>query len=540
MKYEMFSSKYFGVEPEPVNEKFEKLDMTMQKGYGYEMSGDTDKAVACWKNVFDEIKGYFTEYQLSDLKAFDKIYNGTQYVVNWVQDYDDALRNVLLDSDEASKQEMGIQKIDLLNFLLSLNLAEELNVYNHKRSLAKTYYLMGQAETGEKHFIQLIEDYPDNVWGYIGYSDEYWMDYSRYKDFNKAFKILDKAYHRMTIKESDIIVERLTDMMIAMKKKELEDFLEMEKELVVSEDTTILDAMNYLRQKSEEIPFSYIKFLEANRKDAEPVILEEMKFYLEDPDDYAKSNGLLSIYLPFILGQWERKESSKDIIELVACSEESIDQRIGYSITGEYPVVLYKCFDGDIKYLESAIGRENVGTFSKVAYLRALSMYYVEELKDIEGLKAYLEKLLKEQPELATWISNIVLMHHRDELLYVGEKAVKSKFYDPGVSGKWSEFKFHFYNGSVDQTLKYKEPFNVIGAFKNWSQFSEERLIVPDYTVIYNKLYNLREEKLGNSGKKDNANIVYHQKPLVKGKKIGRNEPCPCGSGKKYKKCCGK
>ena len=24
------------------------------------------------------------------------------------------------------------------------------------------------------------------------------------------------------------------------------------------------------------------------------------------------------------------------------------------------------------------------------------------------------------------------------------------------------------------------------------------------------------------------------------GPKIGRNAPCPCGSGKKYKKCCGK
>jgi preprotein translocase subunit SecA len=23
------------------------------------------------------------------------------------------------------------------------------------------------------------------------------------------------------------------------------------------------------------------------------------------------------------------------------------------------------------------------------------------------------------------------------------------------------------------------------------------------------------------------------------GRKIGRNEPCPCGSGKKYKRCCG-
>ncbi len=28
-------------------------------------------------------------------------------------------------------------------------------------------------------------------------------------------------------------------------------------------------------------------------------------------------------------------------------------------------------------------------------------------------------------------------------------------------------------------------------------------------------------------------------KPSIKKKKIGRNEPCPCGSGKKYKKCCG-
>ena len=27
---------------------------------------------------------------------------------------------------------------------------------------------------------------------------------------------------------------------------------------------------------------------------------------------------------------------------------------------------------------------------------------------------------------------------------------------------------------------------------------------------------------------------------VVKGRKIGRNEPCPCGSGKKYKYCCGR
>ena len=31
------------------------------------------------------------------------------------------------------------------------------------------------------------------------------------------------------------------------------------------------------------------------------------------------------------------------------------------------------------------------------------------------------------------------------------------------------------------------------------------------------------------------------KRPVVKkaAEKIGRNDPCPCGSGKKYKKCCG-
>jgi preprotein translocase subunit SecA len=27
---------------------------------------------------------------------------------------------------------------------------------------------------------------------------------------------------------------------------------------------------------------------------------------------------------------------------------------------------------------------------------------------------------------------------------------------------------------------------------------------------------------------------------VIKDKKVGRNDPCPCGSGKKHKKCCGK
>ena len=37
----------------------------------------------------------------------------------------------------------------------------------------------------------------------------------------------------------------------------------------------------------------------------------------------------------------------------------------------------------------------------------------------------------------------------------------------------------------------------------------------------------------------ENPNKVKKATPK-RVKKIGRNEPCPCGSGKKYKNCCGK
>jgi hypothetical protein len=39
--------------------------------------------------------------------------------------------------------------------------------------------------------------------------------------------------------------------------------------------------------------------------------------------------------------------------------------------------------------------------------------------------------------------------------------------------------------------------------------------------------------------RKEIAKTFNASRTVVKGEKIGRNDPCPCGSGKKYKKCCG-
>jgi preprotein translocase subunit SecA len=35
-------------------------------------------------------------------------------------------------------------------------------------------------------------------------------------------------------------------------------------------------------------------------------------------------------------------------------------------------------------------------------------------------------------------------------------------------------------------------------------------------------------------------NHAKEQEESLSEKKIARNDPCPCGSGKKYKQCCGK
>ena len=55
-------------------------------------------------------------------------------------------------------------------------------------------------------------------------------------------------------------------------------------------------------------------------------------------------------------------------------------------------------------------------------------------------------------------------------------------------------------------------------------------------------LYGMKEwEEIFDKEKIKQIKKEYNRsKTVVKGDKIGRNDPCPCGSGLKYKKCCGK
>lgn len=85
--------------------------------------------------------------------------------------------------------------------------------------------------------------------------------------------------------------------------------------------------------------------------------------------------------------------------------------------------------------------------------------------------------------------------------------------------------------------------------FEQFDETSQVEIEIEPETLFYNMLaadaeylYGLPqwEDILGIDKMKEIVKAYKKSKTVVKGKKIGRNEPCPCGSGKKYKHCCGR
>ena len=69
-----------------------------------------------------------------------------------------------------------------------------------------------------------------------------------------------------------------------------------------------------------------------------------------------------------------------------------------------------------------------------------------------------------------------------------------------------------------------------------------EKLYVNMLNADAEHLYGLEQwdSLLTEDKKKELVKVHRRAGTVVKGEKIGRNDPCPCGSGKKYKHCCGR
>jgi preprotein translocase subunit SecA len=66
-------------------------------------------------------------------------------------------------------------------------------------------------------------------------------------------------------------------------------------------------------------------------------------------------------------------------------------------------------------------------------------------------------------------------------------------------------------------------------------RFFKVRIVKRD---VPTKQENIKTTQPQTSQKDNRPGKVSKQKTIKKSTKVGRNDPCPCGSGKKYKKCC--
>lgn len=95
-----------------------------------------------------------------------------------------------------------------------------------------------------------------------------------------------------------------------------------------------------------------------------------------------------------------------------------------------------------------------------------------------------------------------------------------------------------FYDFLRDRNLvekgTYEQAMGIIASLKGylWEVFKQEL-----------HKYPFAEKWIGNIEEEHQQALVETRGSVkgvwVEGKKVGRNDPCPCGSGKKYKKCCG-
>ncbi len=130
------------------------------------------------------------------------------------------------------------------------------------------------------------------------------------------------------------------------------------------------------------------------------------------------------------------------------------------------------------------------------------------------------EKILEEPTTtIKGKLTDLAKEYDVDEVTFVGFIDGINTSVDPEVDLEELEE-----NSSIELNIDLRKLYyNMLGANANW-------------------LYNLSQwdNILSEEERKEITKSYKSSKTIVKGDKVGRNEPCICGSGKKYKKCCGK
>ena len=164
-----------------------------------------------------------------------------------------------------------------------------------------------------------------------------------------------------------------------------------------------------------------------------------------------------------------------------------------------------------------------------------ISAAYNEKEKNVgaEGLR-HLEKMIMLQTLDALWKEHLAAMDHLRQGIHLRGYAQKNP------KQEYKREAFDLFNGMLT-SLKH----DVVTMLSRVQIRTQEE--IDEAERRQRELAQQQEMELKHQGgvnslapESDNEPQAAAQAPVRRGPKVGRNDPCPCGSGKKYKQCHGK
>lgn len=145
----------------PERPSIEMLDDQMQEGYRLAREGQEARVCEIWWDVWQTIRSRLRP-EMSTTRQAAAVFDGSQCLFNWVQDFALELHNAAL----AERRYVGIGVQLCKDVLTHFPGEDDLFLTNFRASLGEFHFLGGEPAEGERVLQDLIRDYPDRAVGY--------------------------------------------------------------------------------------------------------------------------------------------------------------------------------------------------------------------------------------------------------------------------------------------------------------------------------------------------------------------------------------
>jgi hypothetical protein len=275
-----------------------------------------------------------------------------------------------------------------------------------------------------------------------------------------------------------------------------------------------------------------------------------------DPDNQ------LPFYAMYLLAVWREPQAHELLLNFLRLSGESTIELSGDIVPQDMPWMLAQTCAGDTSQLEALATDRTVNEWARGAAVNALTCLARIGAQSIESLGAQFRRIISSARQssdksldqiplgdLVCGVLDLQLVDLRDEVLALYDEG---RIYEDMVGRE--EVVQELGNGlpkaAEPVVTDVTEAISWWGCFRGeddvWDEEQDEldELADLDDAVEFDELDEptLKDYGPGNAIKPPlNPGIDYdlRPQPYRAPPKIGRNDPCPCGSGKKYKKCCG-